>query len=125
MRCEVTILSFVLTILAISVFYPEFMPVIVQTEELLNLNSSLPMLDVRSEGEYAQGHIPGAINMPLFNNEERAIVGTLYKQTGQDAALEKGLVENVNGLIRQYVPKKNQFFSNHSGAYSYDRRPTQ
>jgi len=67
------------------------MPVILQTEELLNMYSSLPMLDVRSEGEYAQGHIPGAINMPLFNNEERAVVGTLYKQTGKEAALEKGL----------------------------------
>lgn len=67
------------------------MPVIVQTEELLNLYSSLPILDVRSEGEFAKGHIPGAINMPLFNNEERAVVGTLYKQTGKEAALEKGL----------------------------------
>ncbi len=50
-----------------------------------------PIIDVRSPGEFEEGHIPGAINMPLFTNEERAIVGTLYKQTGKDTAVLKGL----------------------------------
>jgi len=47
--------------------------------------------DVRSPGEYSQGRIPGAINLPLFTNEERAEVGTKYKQCGKDAAVELGL----------------------------------
>lgn len=49
------------------------------------------ILDVRSPGEYTQGHIPGAVNFPLFNNDERALVGTCYKQKGKDEAVELGL----------------------------------
>ena len=49
------------------------------------------ILDVRSPAEYNQGHIPGAVNFPLFNNEERALVGTCYKQKGKDEAVELGL----------------------------------
>lgn len=49
------------------------------------------ILDVRSPAEYAQGHIPGAVNFPLFNNDERALVGTCYKQKGKDEAVELGL----------------------------------
>jgi tRNA 2-selenouridine synthase len=50
-----------------------------------------PVIDVRSPGEYEQGHILSALNMPLFNNEERAEVGTLYKQEGQAVAMKRGL----------------------------------
>lgn len=50
-----------------------------------------PILDVRSPGEYAQGHIPGAISFPLFTDQERAKVGTLYKQSGKEAAFLEGL----------------------------------
>ncbi|HET6992647.1 MAG TPA: rhodanese-like domain-containing protein, partial [Bacteroidia bacterium] len=51
----------------------------------------MPVLDVRSPLEFESGHIPGAINMPLFTNEERAEVGTIYKQIGKEQAIEKGL----------------------------------
>ncbi len=50
-----------------------------------------PILDLRSPGEYACGHIPGAINFPLFSDAERALVGTLYKQEGSEAAIQLGL----------------------------------
>ena len=50
-----------------------------------------PILDVRAPCEFAQGHVPGAISMPLFSDEERAEVGTLYKHAGHDAAVERGL----------------------------------
>ncbi|MFY7848819.1 MAG: rhodanese-like domain-containing protein, partial [Bacteroidia bacterium] len=46
--------------------------------------------DVRSEKEFASGHIPGAGNLPILNNEHRAIVGTEYKHNGQEAAIRKG-----------------------------------
>ncbi|AEF94322.1 tRNA 2-selenouridine synthase [Desulfotomaculum nigrificans CO-1-SRB] len=48
-------------------------------------------VDIRSEKEFAEGAIPGAINIPLFNNEERAQVGTTYKQIGIDEAKILGL----------------------------------
>ncbi len=50
-----------------------------------------PVIDVRSPAEYANGHIPGAVNIPLFSNEERAEIGTLYKQQGQETAILRGL----------------------------------
>lgn len=50
-----------------------------------------PLIDVRSPKEFAQGHIPGAVSMPLFSDDERAVVGTLYKQQGRDAAVLEGL----------------------------------
>ena len=49
------------------------------------------IVDVRSPIEFEQDHIPGAINIPLFSNEERAIVGTIYKKEGKDDAINKGL----------------------------------
>ena len=49
------------------------------------------VVDVRSPGEFTQGHIPGAINIPLFSDDERAIVGTLYKQQGRTEAIQRGL----------------------------------
>ncbi|MEO1347680.1 MAG: tRNA 2-selenouridine(34) synthase MnmH [Cyanobacteria bacterium J06635_15] len=49
-----------------------------------------PLLDVRSPSEFTQGHIPGAVSFPLFSDEERAQVGTCYKQQGRDLAVELG-----------------------------------
>jgi tRNA 2-selenouridine synthase len=54
------------------------------------LNAPGILLDVRSPGEFAQGHIPGAISFPLFTNEERSQVGICYKQQGRNAAVELG-----------------------------------
>ncbi|NET33371.1 MAG: tRNA 2-selenouridine(34) synthase MnmH [Cyanothece sp. SIO1E1] len=48
------------------------------------------ILDVRSPGEYAQGHLPGAKSLPLLSDTERAQVGTCYKQQGRDQAVELG-----------------------------------
>jgi len=49
------------------------------------------LLDVRTPAEFAQGHIPGARNLPLFSDAERAEVGTLYKRQGRRAAVMHGL----------------------------------
>ena len=59
--------------------------------QFLLLREEAPILDVRSPGEYAHGHIPGAISFPLFSDEERAAVGTAYKQQGKETAFELGL----------------------------------
>lgn len=48
------------------------------------------LVDVRSPGEFRQGHIPGAHNIPLLNDEERHIIGITYKEEGQQAAVLKG-----------------------------------
>ena len=45
------------------------------------------LLDVRTPAEFAQGHIPGALNLPLFTDAERVEVGTHYKQSGRQQAV--------------------------------------
>ena len=63
---------------------------LISLEELLTLRDTHPMLDARSEGEFGQSHIRGAINLPILNNEERKIIGTIYKQEGSENAVLKG-----------------------------------
>ena len=62
----------------------------VTIDELLALRDTITIADVRTPAEYAHGHIPGAVNLPLFSNEERVTVGTTYKQQGREAAILLG-----------------------------------
>jgi tRNA 2-selenouridine synthase len=66
------------------------------------LSSTLPILDVRSPKEYQQGHIPSAINIPLFSDEERVEVGTTYKQVSREAAIQLGTAL-VNPKLIDYI----------------------
>lgn len=63
---------------------------IIKVEEAVILDKTV-FIDVRSPAEYEGGHIPGAVNIPLFNNEERAKVGTIYRQVSVDEAKQLGL----------------------------------
>lgn len=56
----------------------------------INLKEKIPLIDVRTPAEFAQGRVPGAFNIPLFSNEERAKVGTTYKQVGREEAILLG-----------------------------------
>ncbi len=64
---------------------------LVQIERFIALAASFPVIDVRAPVEFAQGHIPGAVNIPLFDDHERTIVGTTYKKINKEAALYLGL----------------------------------
>ncbi|MCU4155384.1 tRNA 2-selenouridine(34) synthase MnmH [Carboxylicivirga sp. A043] len=81
------------------------MPTDISITNYLQTYTHLPLIDVRSPGEFAKGHIPHAINIPLFSNEERAHVGTVYKQESQKAAIDLGY---------QYVTPKLQWFIDES-----------
>lgn len=74
----------------------------IPASEFLKLSSQHPVIDVRTPAEYEHGHIPGAVNIPLFSNEERAIVGTLYKQEGKKPAMLKGM-ELVSPKFSDYI----------------------
>lgn len=76
----------------------------IQPGEFLERAQHHPVIDVRSPAEFSQGHIPGAINIPLFDNEERAIVGTTYTHSGNRQAVLKGL-ELAGPKLREYVRK--------------------
>ncbi len=62
----------------------------IEVTEFLGMAGEIPVVDVRSPSEYLDGHIPGAVNIPLFNDEERALVGTLYKKEGRVPAIVEG-----------------------------------
>jgi tRNA 2-selenouridine synthase len=64
---------------------------IICVEEFLKLSSHLPVADVRSPGEFLSGHIPGAVNIPLFNDSEREVVGIKYKKEGRINAIREGV----------------------------------
>ena len=49
------------------------------------------LIDVRSPSEYYKGHMPNSINIPLFDNDERSIIGTIYKNQGREKAVIEGL----------------------------------
>ena len=63
----------------------------INIEKFLELSKHHPVIDVRSPGEYKYAHIPGAFSLPLFTDEERAVVGTAYKQESREKAIKHGL----------------------------------
>ncbi|TAL60860.1 MAG: tRNA 2-selenouridine(34) synthase MnmH [Bacteroidetes bacterium] len=75
-----------------------------QIREFLQQAQKCPVIDVRSPGEFDQGHIPGAINIPLFDNEERAKVGTAYVQKSKEEAIRIGY-EIANPKIDLFLSK--------------------
>lgn len=80
-------------------------PSVSLTETLSQLNSkdNSCILDVRSESEFAESSIPGAHNIPLFNDEERHNVGLLFKQQSIPLAEQVGAY---------YAYKKQEAFLN-------------
>ncbi len=78
----------------------------VEAAEFLSLSDDpeWKLVDVRAPREYGDGHLPGAVNIPLFDDEERARVGTAYKQQGREAAFLLGLDlvgPKMSGFVRQ------------------------
>lgn len=85
----------------------------VPVEKFVELAESYPVLDVRSEGEYEHAHIPGALSLPLFNNEERKVVGTIYKQQSREDAIKKGL-EYFGPKMRDMILFAEQIIDQHN-----------
>lgn len=56
-----------------------------------SLLASHLLIDARTPLEFAEDHLPGAINVPILTNPERVEIGTLYKQQGPQIARERGL----------------------------------
>lgn len=68
----------------------------------LDYRHQFPLFDVRTPAEFLKGHIPSAINLPLFSDEERAVVGTIYKKESPKNAMLKGL-EYVGPKMRWLI----------------------
>ncbi len=89
----------------------------VSLQQFLQLGKTHPVFDVRSPGEYAIAHMPNALSLPLFTDEERKVVGTAYKQQSREKAIKIGLdyfgvkmrplVEEVEKLCKKFTANKN------------------
>src|SRR5664279_5782284 len=66
--------------------------------EFLRMAETIPIADVRSPSEFAAGHIPGAFNIPLFDDKEREAVGIKYKKEGRIPAIIEGLKQSGPAL---------------------------
>lgn len=76
-------------------------------DEYINKKGNFCLIDVRSESEFSEDHILGAINIPILNDEERIIVGTTYKEKGVKAA--KVLARNIT--MPNMLNKLNKIYS--------------
>jgi tRNA 2-selenouridine synthase len=82
----------------------------------MHRTASLPLafspdeiIDVRSPGEYAEDHMPGAINLPVLSDEEREAVGTIYKQQSAFEAKRLGaalISEKIGCFLRTHFANK-------------------
>lgn len=78
-------------------------------EALARLDAFDAIIDARSEGEFAEDHLPGALNWPSLNNEQRIRVGTLYKQVSPFEAQKIGaalVARNIANRIERDVLDK-------------------
>ena len=88
----------------------------ISIKEFLSSRTNTPIVDVRSPKEYQLAHIPGAINIPLFSDEERALVGTTYKHEGREKAITQGL-ELVGPKMAEFVAEGKRILQEHQAAY--------
>lgn len=80
----------------------------IEPEKLDTIKNKI-IVDTRTPKEFDKWRIPKAINIPILSNEERAIVGTLYKKVSKEAAIKKGeeiVFREEDVLLKKYLPHK-------------------
>ncbi|WP_053957381.1 tRNA 2-selenouridine(34) synthase MnmH [Inediibacterium massiliense] len=86
---------------------------VIDIKEALALEKTL-FIDVRSPSEYEDGTILGAINIPILDDSERAIIGTIYKKESKDKATVTGL-----NLVSHKLPNLYETIRAYSKEYDY------
>lgn len=81
-------------------------------EQLIRRTSPSVIIDVRSPEEYRHAHYPGAVSLPLFDDDERAEIGTLYKRRGKQEAIKRGL-EFFGPKMRSIVQETETILKQH------------
>ncbi len=79
----------------------------------------VPMIDTRAPVEFQRGAFPHAINLPLMTDEERHLVGTRYKQAGQDSAIQLGRELVTSTLQAERTDQWLEFVENNPEGYLY------
>ncbi|MBP6309902.1 MAG: tRNA 2-selenouridine(34) synthase MnmH [Arenimonas sp.] len=81
--------------------------------------NDVPLIDARAPIEFAHGSFPQAVNLPLMLDDERAQVGTCYKQHGQKAAIALGH-QLVSGVVKERrIDAWKEFISNHPDGFLF------
>ena len=80
-------------------------------EKLSESKGKIIFIDVRTPKEYEEARIPGAVNIPVFSNSEREIIGTIYKQEGKRNAIKEALKIVGPKVLELYM----QFEEYHKG----------
>ena len=81
--------------------------------------SDVPLMDVRAPIEFSKGAFPAAINLPVLNDRERELVGTCYKENGQDAAIALGHSLLTEDIKAQRVQAWGDFAKANPEGYLY------
>lgn len=97
------------------------MPESLSSESFLDVADHVPIIDVRSPSEFESGHINGAINVPLFDDQQRARVGIAFKEFGAEEAVIDGL-EIVGPKMAGFVRLVKGILQRREGSASNDRR---
>lgn len=93
---------------------------VIEIDEALRLDNCI-FIDVRSPGEYTDNRIMNARNLPLLDDDERKIVGTLYKNMGKEDAVERGL-ELVSPKLSEYYKQFAQIAGEYENVVVYCSR---
>ncbi len=79
----------------------------ISVEQLLQ-EKKIILLDTRTPKEFQEDHLPNAINLPILSNEERAVVGTVYKQVSQEKAIEQG-IEFFSKKMPEFIKETSKY----------------
>ena len=83
------------------------------------LIEGFPLIDLRAPAEFALGAFPGAVNLPLLTDAERAAIGTRYKTCGQTAAIALGEVLVSGATRRTRIDAWRAHIDTHPGSLLY------
>ncbi len=79
----------------------------------------IPLMDVRAPVEFEKGAFPNSFNLPILDNIQRQLIGTRYKEQGQDAAIALGLELATDDIRQQRMEQWRQFVRQHPEGYLY------
>ncbi len=90
-------------------------------KKTIDHDKSILFIDVRSPAEFQEATIPGAINLPVFSNQERAEIGRIYHNKGKKQARLKG-VEYLSPKLPEYMEMLNQFQEDYESLITFCSR---
>jgi tRNA 2-selenouridine synthase len=89
--------------------------ILAKSSRLIQLDEAVAgshqIIDVRSAAEFLAGTIPGAINVPLFDEDERSVIGTIYRHGGHEQAVDQGfdyVGKKLTALVGAFEPFKSK-----------------